>query len=233
MNLPKISTKRETLSNHAYQVIRDAIVTLRFEPGQPVFEAELGNLLGVSRTPIREAFRRLLAEELIEVQPQRGGRIAYISKKKIGEARFVRLSLEVSAFKELAKKWDKDNPFFQNLNAQIIGILEEQMKMAEEKNFDTFFKLDEKFHYSILETTGNSTLISIIDQMRGHLNRIRYLELQETKHMRQLVNEHGAIFQAIKSNDMGKTEQLLSDHIRLLETNTHKLIEKFPHFFKE
>lgn len=233
MNLQNISTKRETLSNHAYQIIRDAIVTLRFEPGQQVFEQELGNILGVSRTPIREAFRRLLAEELIEVQPQRGGRIAYISKKKIDEARFVRLSLEVSAFKELAKKWNIDAPYFQNLNDQIIGILEDQTKMAKEKNFDLFLKLDEKFHYSILEATGNATLISIVNQMRGHLNRIRYLELQETKHMGQLVNEHEAIFQAIKSNDIEKTEELLSGHIRWLEDSTHKIIEKFPHFFKE
>jgi DNA-binding GntR family transcriptional regulator len=105
--------------------------------------------------------------------------------------------------------------------------------MAEEQDFNIFLKLDEKFHYSILETTGNSTLISIINQMRGHLNRIRYLELQETKHMRQLVNEHEAIFQAIISNDVKKTEELLSHHIRWLEASTHELIEKFPHFFNE
>ena len=233
MNLQNISSGRETLSNHAYQVIRDAIVTLQFEPGQQVFEAELGNQLGVSRTPIREAFRRLLAEELIEVQPQRGNRIAYLSKKKINEARFVRVSLEVSAFKEVAKKWDQNNPIYQNLHRQIVDILENQKKMAEERNFDHFLQLDEQFHYTILESTGNATLISIINQMRGHLNRLRYLELQETKHFMQLVNEHEAIFQAILSNDARKTEELLTSHIRWLEDSTQTLIEKYPHFFKD
>ena len=159
MDLPNITTKRETLSDNAYQVIRDAIVSLRLEPGQMVYEAELGSTLGVSRTPIREAFRKLMAEELIEVQPQRGARIAYMSKKKIDEARFVRISLEANAFKEVAKLWNPEEVRFQRLYAQVKGILADQKKMVDEQNFDTFFQLDEKFHYTLLETTGNTTLI--------------------------------------------------------------------------
>lgn len=232
MDLPNISTKRDTLADNAYKVIRDAIVTLRLQPGQLVFEGELGNTLGVSRTPIREAFRRLMAEELIEVQPQRGARIAYMSKKKIDEARFVRVSLEVNAFKEVAKMWDQAEIRFQKLYAQVKGILEEQKKMVDEQHFDIFFQLDEKFHYTILETTGNSTLITIINQMRGHLNRMRFLELQETKHMRRLVAEHEAIFDAIITNNTDQTEHLLNDHIRWLEDSTPDLIKKFPHYFK-
>jgi DNA-binding GntR family transcriptional regulator len=232
MDLPNISTKRETLSDHAYQVIRDAIVTLRLEPGQLVFEGELGTQLGVSRTPIREAFRRLMAEELIEVQPQRGARIAYMSKKKVDEARFVRVSLEVSAFKDVAKRWDRTESQFQKLYVQVKNILEEQKRMVDEQNFDSFFQLDEKFHYTILETTGNATLISIINLMRGHLNRMRYLELQETKHMRRLVTEHETIFEAIVMNNLDQTERLLNEHIMWLQDSTQGLIKKYPHYFR-
>ncbi|MDQ0871824.1 DNA-binding GntR family transcriptional regulator [Paenibacillus sp. V4I3] len=232
MDLPNIITKRETLSDNAYQVIRDAIVSLRLEPGQMVYEAELGSTLGVSRTPIREAFRKLMAEELIEVQPQRGARIAYMSKKKIDEARFVRISLEANAFKEVAKLWNPEEVRFQRLYAQVKGILADQKKMVDEQNFDTFFQLDEKFHYTLLETTGNTTLISIINQMRGHLNRMRYLELQETKHMRRLVTEHEGIFDAIISNNLELTERLLSEHILLLEGSMNDLIKKYSHYFR-
>ena len=232
MNLRNISTKRETLSDHAYQIIRDAIVTLRFEPGQLVFEAELGNTLGVSRTPIREAFRRLMAEELIEVEPQRGARIAYLSEKKIVEARFVRVSLEVSAFRQVAKNWNNDDPLFQNLHKEVNSILGEQKRMLDEQNFEEFLKLDEQFHYAILNSTGNSTLISIINQMRGHLNRMRYLELQEAKHMGRIVSEHVEIFQAIKSKNVDETERLLKEHIRWLEDTTSELVKKYPHLFR-
>lgn len=232
MDLPNIIKKRETLSDNAYQVIRDAIVSLRLEPGQMVYEAELGSTLGVSRTPIREAFRRLMAEELIEVQPQRGARIAYMSKKKIDEARFVRISLEANAFKEVAKLWNPEEARFQRLYAQVKVILEDQKKMVDEQNFDTFFQLDEKFHYTLLETLGNTTLISIINQMRGHLNRMRYLELQETKHMRRLVTEHEGIFDAIISNNVELTERLLSEHILLLEGSMNDLIKKYSHYFR-
>ncbi|WP_261303779.1 GntR family transcriptional regulator [Paenibacillus andongensis] len=230
--MPNITTKRETLSDNAYHVIRDAIVSLRLEPGQMVYEAELGSTLGVSRTPIREAFRRLMAEELIEVEPQRGARIAYMSKKKIDEARFVRISLEANAFKEVAKLWNPEEARFQSLYTQVKGILDDQKKMVDEQNFDTFFQLDEKFHYTLLETLGNVTLISIINQMRGHLNRMRYLELQETKHMRRLVAEHEGIFGAIISNNVELTERLLSEHILLLEGSMNDLIKKYTHYFR-
>ena len=232
MDLPNIITKRETLSDNAYQVIRDAIVSLRLEPGQMVYEAELGSTLGVSRTPIREAFRKLMAEELIEVQPQRGARIAYMSKKKIDETRFVRISLEASAFKEVAKLWNPEEVRFQRIYAQVKGILADQKKMVDEHNFDTFFQLDEKFHFTLLEATGNTTLISIINQMRGHLNRMRYLELQETKHMRRLVTEHEGIFDAIISNNLELTERLLSEHILSLEGSMNDLIKKYSHYFR-
>lgn len=232
MNLPNISKKRNTLSDHAYHVIRGAIVTLQLEPGQLVFESELGNTLGVSRTPIREAFRRLLTEELIEILPQRGARIAYMSKKKIEEARFVRVSLEVSVFKEVARKWRKNDPSFEKPYRQIKGILEEHRRMIDQQNFDMFLQLDESFHSTVLELTGNSTLVSIINQMRGHLNRMRYLELLETKHMNQLVNEHESIFEAITANNEEETERLLREHITSLENFTPDLINKYSHYFQ-
>lgn len=231
MDLPSLSTKRGTLADHAYEVLRDAIVTLRLKPGQQVFEAELGESLGVSRTPIREAFRRLLAEELIEVQPQRGALVAYMTKQKIAEARFVRICLEVNAFKEVAKKWDSADPRYHRLHDQVTALLQEQQSMVAEQDFDRFFQLDEQFHFAILEMTGNRTLISIIHQMRGHLNRMRYLELQETKHMRRLVEEHEAIFEAVVAGDSELTEILLDRHIRWLETNMPELIRKYPQFF--
>ncbi|MGZ7440977.1 GntR family transcriptional regulator [Paenibacillus sp. TH7-28] len=232
MNLPNISKNRNTLSDHAYQVIRGAIVTLQLEPGQLVFESELGSTLGVSRTPIREAFRRLMTEELIEILPQRGARIAYMSKKKIEEARFVRVSLEVSAFKEAARKWNANDAAFEKGYQQIRGILEEHRKIIDEQNFDRFLELDESFHSAVLELTGNSTLISIINQMRGHLNRMRYLELLETKHMKQLVSEHEAIFEAITVNDEEKTERLIREHITSLEYCTPDLVKKYSHYFQ-
>lgn len=174
----------------------------------------------------------MMTEELIEILPQRGARIAYMSKKKIEEARFVRLSLEVSAFKEAARKWNANDAAFEKAYQQIKGILEEHRKIIDEQNFDRFLELDESFHSAVLELTGNSTLISIINQMRGHLNRMRYLELLETKHMNQLVSEHEAIFEAITVNDEEKTERLLREHITSLEYCTPDLVKKYSHYFQ-
>ena len=233
LDFPNLASARATLSDYAYQVIRDAIVSLRLKPGQLVYEAELGKMMGVSRTPVREAFRRLMAEELIEVLPQRGARIAYISLKKIYEARIVRVSLETCAFKQVAEMWNPEEERFQKLQADVKKILQEQKDAVEAEDVDTFFQKDESFHLQILEAAGNSTLISIIQQMRGHLNRMRYLELLEAKHFRRLAEEHEAIFDAVTAKDAALAEQLLSRHIRWMEDQTENLSRKYPQYFKD
>lgn len=233
LDFPKLAVSRETLSDHVYRVIRDAIVSLRFKPGQLVYEAELGKMMGVSRTPVREAFRRLMAEELIEVLPQRGARIAYISLKKIHEARIVRASLEACAFKQVAEMWNPEEERFQKLHADVKKILQEQRDAVEAEDVDTFFEKDESFHLLILEATGNSTLISVIRQMRSHLNRMRYLELLEAKHYRRVAEEHEAIFEAVVAKDAALAEQLLNRHIRQLENRTESLSRKYPQYFRE
>src|SRR5579875_1929969 len=100
MRLNKVSTSRKTLGEGAYQEIRNAIISLQLKPGQMISENELATSLGVSRTPIREALLMLNREALVEILPQRGARVAHINEHKVQEARFVRESLEVSAFTE-------------------------------------------------------------------------------------------------------------------------------------
>lgn len=95
--------QRRSLSEQAYNQIRDSIITLDYEPGHMLYEADLGRQLGMSRTPIREAVRLLMTEGLIEVLPQRGMQVSYISESKIEENRVVRESLEVYAFREVSR----------------------------------------------------------------------------------------------------------------------------------
>lgn len=83
--------------------MRDSIITLKLEPGQTVYESEITTLLNISRTPIRDAFHSLISEQLIEILPQRTKRIARISEMKVKDSAFIRLSLETSAFRLVAK----------------------------------------------------------------------------------------------------------------------------------
>jgi DNA-binding GntR family transcriptional regulator len=232
MKFQQIEKKRTTLGDGVYSYLRDAIISLSLEPGQMIYENELAKSFGVSRTPVREAFQLLLAEEFIEILPQRGIRIAYISKRKVEESWLVREILEVSVFKEVARNWNIEDDQCKKLRDQIFRILEEQKKAGLNNDYNEFFRLDEKYHQHILEQADNLTLLSIIAQMRGHLNRMRYLELQETKHTNRILNDHERIFQAIMSKDEMSVETLLRKHLEQLTSHVPQIVEKYPSYFQ-
>lgn len=233
MKLTQISKQRKTLGESAYKEIRDAIISLRLEPGQMVYENELASSLGVSRTPVREAFLMLLKEELIEILPQRGARVAYLSRKKVEEARFIRESLEVSAFREIAKSWNEEEEMYRNARAQAEDLLKQQQAAAAGGEYIPFLHSDEAFHNLFLGLTGNQTLLSVVFHMRGHLNRMRYLELKEAHHMTILIEQHEKLLRAVAGNDEQAAEQILMHHLRQLEPDIPKIIAKYAGYFKE
>ncbi len=225
--------QRTTLGDHAYQSIRDSIITLRLEPGQMVYEAELSSTLGVSRTPVREAFRLLLAEELIEILPQRGIRIAYISRKKVREAGFVRESLETSAFRIVARDWNSSLEQYRLAERQIRGILDDQKLKSGSNDYDGFLESDEAFHRTIIEQSGNATLLAVISIMRAHLNRVRYLQLRQRHHFDVVAEQHARIFNAILENREDETVELLKEHLEYLAYDFPVLIGIYSGYFKE
>lgn len=232
MTLNQISKPgRKTLGDSAYKAIRDEIISLRLQPGKMIYESDLASSLGVSRTPVREAFLMLLKEELIEILPQRGARVAYISIKKVEEARFVRMSLEVGAFKAVARKWNKKEERWQTFQAKALKLLEDQQTAISNSEFTEFLHLDEAFHQIVLEQIENQTLLSVISQMRGHLNRMRYLELKEAKHMTKLVSQHKQILDAIFANDEQKVENLLVHHLQQVNDELPRIIENNSQYF--
>lgn len=227
------ASSKKSLGEQAYEQIREAIVTLQFKPGQMVFESELGSRLGMSRTPVREGIRMLLMEDLIDVLPQRGMRVSLISQSKVEDIRFVRESLEVSAFRQVAALWRQEDRAFASAGKQLAGLLEEQRLAAEEGNVLSFLNLDEAFHRVIMERTRNHTLIGVVAQMRSHLNRVRLLGLRGNSSMEALINEHEAMLNAIVKNDEATTVQILSHHLRRLRADLTPLQLKFPDYFIE
>jgi GntR family transcriptional regulator, rspAB operon transcriptional repressor len=231
MNQLDLKTVRKSLGEQAYESIRDSIISLELEPGQMVSELELANMLGVSRTPVREAFRMLLLEELIEVLPQRGVRIALISQRKVEETRFVRESLEVNAFKIVAKLWNSVDERFKFIEQRIRLLFHEQALALKQQDPLKFLQLDEDFHRMILELTENHTLLTVVTNMRGHLNRVRFLSLQEPDKMASLVKEHEAFLEAIISNDEEQIGGLMEQHLRKLSSELPQIVAKYPHYF--
>lgn len=228
---PLVQPKRVSLGGQVYESLRGSIVSLKLAPGQMIYENELAAGLGVSRTPIREAIRLLVSEELLEVLPQRGTRVTPISLQKVAETRFIREQLETGAFRLVASRWDP--AAFASVRSVLVRLLEEQQEAADADNSSRFLELDEEFHRAILEVTGNRTLLATVNAMRGHLNRVRYLALSRYHHMAPLVEEHRRLLAALESRQADVLPGMLELHFNKLDTQLPQLTADYPQYFTE
>ncbi|WP_438447696.1 GntR family transcriptional regulator [Gorillibacterium sp. sgz5001074] len=228
---PLVHPKRVSLGEQVYESLRGSIVSLRLAPGQMIYENELAAGLGVSRTPVREAIRLLVSEELLEVLPQRGTRVTLISLQKVAETRFIREQLETGAFRFAARHFEPDA--FRSVRSELDRLLREQQEAAEADDSIRFLDLDEEFHRVILASTGNRTLLATVNAMRGHLNRVRYLALSRYHHMAPLVEEHRTLLAALEAREDTRLPGLLEVHFNKLDTQLPQLARDYPQYFKE
>ncbi len=226
-----MTSGKGTLGEQAYQVIRESILFLRLEPGQMIYESELAEMLDMSRTPIREAVRMLLIEELIYVLPQRGMRIALISEKKVIETQFVRESLEISGLKEGIEAWDQTQASHGALRKKVQLSLETQKNYLSHGDMEQFLRADEAFHELLMGPANNQTLVSTIWQMRGHLNRVRMLSLRNLKSVDSLVQEHEEIIAALLNGQMKDASTILTNHLRRVKQDLYTVKQLFPTYF--
>ncbi|MFX3635838.1 MAG: GntR family transcriptional regulator [Candidatus Pristimantibacillus sp.] len=223
--------QRKSLGDQIYESIRDNIVSLRLEPGSMIYENELAEALSVSRTPIREAIRLLVSEQLLDVLPQRGTRIALISERKVSEARFIREHLELGAFRLAANKWNEEDRTA--ANTTLVQLMEQQQAASNEGDIARFLQLDESFHRVVLEVTGNDTLLQMVYHMRAHLNRARYLAIMQFGHTNQVIEEHRHLYEALKQGDEALTAELLQSHIGKLDRELPELRSLNPQYFMD
>jgi DNA-binding GntR family transcriptional regulator len=225
--------ERRSLGDQIYEWLREEIVYVKLKPGAMIYENEIADKLGVSRTPVREAFRLLANEQLISIEPQRGTRIAPISASKVSEAWFVRQRLETGAFRLAAERWNET--VAEQYDRQLASLLEQQTAAADERDAFRLLKLDEDMHRLIIQITGNHTLMQVVMQMRAHLNRVRYLALtiSGTERLERIVAEHRAILEAIRSRDVARTEQLLEVHLSKLNVELPELQARYREYFTD
>jgi DNA-binding GntR family transcriptional regulator len=222
---------RRTLESVIYGELRTRIVSLEYLPGRMIYENEIAADFAVSRTPVRQAFFRLALEDLLQVLPQRGARVSYLSKVKVREAQAVRESLEATAFAAVARRWNEADPACRALLAEVEAIIAGQVGAVEAQDYIAFTGLDEDYHGAFLRVAGNRTLHGIVDEMRAHLNRVRWVELQEAHHDAAAVVHHREILDAVRRNDVAGTTERLIAHLKMLEDLRERLFAERTDMF--
>jgi DNA-binding GntR family transcriptional regulator len=209
MDLPQesLSIVRRPLHEEAADRLRDLIVQGRLAAGARLNERLLTAQLGVSRTPLREAFKVLATEGLVELLPNRGAVVSALDPVKLSESLVVMGALEALAG-ELACRSATE--------AQIneIRALHYEMKAYHARgDLAGYFKFNQAIHLKIVKYSGNATLFNIYRQMNGNVRRARYMANLSKERWDAAVREHDEILAALGARDVKKIKALLSDHL--------------------
>jgi GntR family transcriptional regulator, rspAB operon transcriptional repressor len=210
-----------------YASLRDAIVAAALEPGRQLSENELAALLGVSRTPIREALQRLREERLVAVVPQLGTFVTRISTSAVSDAQFVREALECAAIRETAlNAEDRDV-------AALETIVRSQDATREAADYDRFYLLDDELHRALCDLSGHEIAWSLSQRAKGHLNRIRRLSLPEPGYLMEMIAEHRAVVAAVAARDPDEAERALRHHLRMVLSTLPAIRAQHPDYFED
>ena len=197
--------KNQPIHQWVYQVLRYNILRLHLAPGQEISETDVSDRLGISRTPVREAFIRLAEDGLLEVKPQKWSCIPLIDLEQAEDARFVRRSLEKSILKEACK----------GLPASALTELEYNIELQkryfEEKDFENFLNTDDEFHRSIYRRQGKERVWSFIKKLYYNYDRLRIMTLELT--IERLIQEHRAILSVLVTCEGSQVDLLVDEHL--------------------
>lgn len=204
-----VTATRSTVASQVYQTIRESIINLRLAPGMSMSEHEMATTLGVSRTPVREAFIRLSREGLIVIYPQRCTVVSKISLKRVVQERFLRESLERSVLESFILAPTESG--LKRMQEQI-GI---QRSCLERQDYEAFLLSDDRFHYVMYEETGNQLCNQIIRRNCHDYQRLRVLSAQASQEIQRLnIEQHEKMLAAIHERDILNAQALLCKHVR-------------------
>lgn len=194
--------QHQTLREKILENIRDAILKGELKPGERVSEPDIAERYGISRTPIREAFRQLESEGYLTVIPRKGAVVAKHSEKDIEEFYSIKSVLEGYAAQLAAEKMTtKDIDKLESINTRLE-------KLSKGKDVKTFFRAHNEFHEYFIRAAGNQKLMELIQQLLKKFEYLRIASLSLPGRMELSVQEHKKIIQAFRNND-GHTADLL------------------------
>lgn len=204
-----------------YNTIYNRILAWEYLPGHKLSEQAVSDELGISRTPVREAFIRLVGEKLLEARPYRGTFVTQIDLALVEEAIFIRSCLEASVA-ELACE-------VQNQEFILAGkenILQ-QTQALQQKDFHRFNELDNAFHANLSMACNKPLTLQVIRSMNGQYYRMRNLLWNKPS----LPYEHEQILAAIEKRDKKEAGQAMRSHITHLTDELAQVQQEYPEYF--
>jgi DNA-binding GntR family transcriptional regulator len=203
----------QSLADKAYHEIRGLIVSLELPPGAVIDERDLIERLGIGRTPVREALRRLAHERLVEVYPRRGMFVTGVDVRQLARLSEVRAVLEPEAARLAAERATDDD------RARLDVLLTELDAGTNE-----LMQLDERIHRAVYRAAHNDLLEATLEQYYALALRIWMLALERTQDLEEAVDAHRDLLEAIRDGDGERAAQTMRDHVENFEHAMHRVL---------
>jgi len=195
------------LSEDIADSIKTAIIKGKFKPGEKIPEGELAESMGISRTPLREAFRKLENEGFIKIIPRKGAVVADIDTEEAINLYEIKSTLEGLAARLAAA----------NMKEKDIGKLEkinDELKQLIDKNdLESFYRVHTRFHEGFVKLCGNKRLIQMISNLNDHFNRFGIISLTLPGQFENAIEQHAQIIEAFKSGDQTLVEKKVKTNV--------------------
>lgn len=196
------------LSDQAYEIIKEAIVSLKLRPGERLKVSELARELGISATPIRETLTRLEQEGLVETIRFKGAFVAQIDDHDVEEIFELRELLEGAAVKRAVTT-------FSTIDLQKGEALLEKMRGAYKTgDMGSYAKASRDFHDLFIEKFGNQRIVSVLKTFDDQLERVRLTAIRTLENIPLFIEDYEKILETLKKREPEEAERALLAHIR-------------------
>ena len=196
------------LRDVVFNTLRRAIITGEFAPGERLMEISLANRLGVSRTPVREAIRKLELEGLVIMIPRKGAQVAKITEKSLRDVIEIRCVLEEFAASLACERITEEG------KEKLKEAHRQFVEAAQTNDIIDIVEKDEQFHDAIFQATCNDRLITIINNLREQFYRYRMEYVKDIEQHSVLVTEHEQLLHAIFNHDSETAKQIMRTHLK-------------------
>lgn len=223
MNREKLSTINlegyQPLRDMVFDVLMNAIMRGQLSPGERLLEVQLAEEMGVSRTPVREAIRRLELEGFVVMLPRKGAYVAGLSIDDVENVYEIRTALETLAVRLAAQRMvDEDY-------RQLDELVERMQATWQEGDVDNWVKLDASFHELLYKFSRNDRLVQLMSNVMEQISRYRILSLANVEVRHNSLAEHQEVISALRQRDSVEAEAAAARHIENTKQSLVRMLE--------
>jgi DNA-binding GntR family transcriptional regulator len=208
------------LSEIVYDKLRTAIIEGTLNPGERLMEVQLAEEMGISRTPVREAIRKLELDGFVVMVPRKGTYVSTLPLKDISDVFEIRASLEALAAGLAAERITPEE------EKELKKIILDEVKFSKNEDVENSIKFDTDFHEVLYKASRNKKLVNIINNLREQIQRYRTASLTYPGRLKIAHEEHKKIAEAICDNDVERAKELAKKHIEISENNLLEMLRK-------